>query len=306
MVETIKIIEVIATVVILILLGFLAKKTGIAKKEHNKVLNNIIIYLTMPPLIFIAIRKADLSIKLVQIPLIGILTIAIVLAIAFAAGKVLKFDSKLFGSFLLVAAIGNTGYLGYPLASKLAGNEGLTKAIFYDIFGTVLAIFTVGLIIAEFYGGRAGKIDKVKEIITFPPFIALLMAFILKPLVLPAFITDMMVTIGSITIPLIMISVGLSLEAASIGKYLIPVSLAFVLKLILSPVVAFMISSISGLSQSFILITVLEAAMPPALLSLVFGLKYELDNDFLASVIFALTAASAVTVPLVLIAATSI
>lgn len=301
MFNILKLVEIIATVVILIGIGFLLKKTGIAKKEHSQILNNIIIYIALPALIFLSISKANISINLVKIPLVAISVMLITLLSAFIIGKSFKFEKKLFGSFLLVAAIGNTGYLGYPLAQKLAQNPGLTKAIFYDIFGTVIVILTVGLVIAEVYGVAERKINIFKEIITFPPLIALVIAFLLKPFTLPVFIDSILSALSAVAVPLIMISVGLSLEFKSIGRYAAPVVLTFILKMILMPAIAWLFSILFGLTKSFLTITVMEAAMPPALLTLVFGLKYELDNDFLASVIFFLTVASVITIPLILL-----
>lgn len=301
MITPLKIVETIITIVALISVGFFAKKAHIAKKEHSKFLNNIIINLTLPALIFTAITRARLSLDLGEIPLIAISTMVIVLALAYAVAYFFKFEKKIFGSFLLVSAFGNTGYLGYPLAQKIAGNSGLTKAIFYDIFGTVLVFLTIGLVIAEIYGGSEDKINYFKEIFSFPPLIALLAAFIFKSFTLPVVVMMILTTLGGITIPLVMLSVGLSLEIVSTKRYLIPMVTVILLKLIISPTIALVLSNIFIMEKSFTLITVMEAAMPPALLTLVFGLKYELDNSFLAAVIFTLTIASAVSVPLILI-----
>ena len=234
-------------------------------------------------------------------PLVANATMATLFLIAYLIGKKLKFDKKLFGSFLLVAVVGNTGYLGYPLAQQLASNNGLTRAIFYDIFGTVIFILTVGLIVAEMYGGKSHKINKIKELLTFPPLLALLLTFVLKPITLPSILIDGLSILGIVTIPLIMFSIGLSLEVSKIADYKLPIFLALILKLLISPIIAFLYGNLFSLGSDLILIAVLEAAMPSALLSLVFGIKYELKNSYIASTIFALTVASAITVPLVLI-----
>ena len=53
---------------------------------------------------------------------------------------------------MLVAALGNTGYLGYPIATTLFGDAGLVRAVFYDVFGTVGVLLTLGIVVAQRFG----------------------------------------------------------------------------------------------------------------------------------------------------------
>ncbi|RJQ33491.1 MAG: hypothetical protein C4562_00005, partial [Actinobacteria bacterium] len=190
------------------------------------------------------------------------------------------------------------GYIGYPLALKLAGNQGLVKAIFYDLFGTVLFILTIGLIIAQHYGDQDKKINIIKELLTFPAIIALVLGLAFKPVVIPAIILVPLVWVGKLTIYLIAISVGLNLELSEVkGYYLLFAAVCF-LKLIISPLMAFGLSGLFRLDGQASLIAILEASMPPAMLSLVLGLRYKLNVSFLSSAIFIASIISLFTIPL--------
>ena len=84
------------------------------------------------------------------------------------------------GAFILAAVFGNTAYVGYPVASALLGDAGLVRAIFSDIFGNTLAVITIGTLVASHYGAGNVKVNALKELVTFPPFIALAAALVLR------------------------------------------------------------------------------------------------------------------------------
>jgi len=295
----VELLSIIASVVLVFILGYSAKKLGILKQEQAPILNNVIIYLTLPALIFKGIYTADLEGKLYLVAVISLLTTGFVMAIAFLISRFLKLEPQLAGTFMLVAAIGNTGYIAYPLLISLYGNTGLVRGIFYDMFGTVIVILTIGLYICSVFGKSAEKPSIIRQLFSFPPIYGLFLGFILKPFVLPEVLMRTVDIVAAVTVGLILISVGLSLEPVKEARRYIPLlSLTFVLKLLISPFIVFLLAKIFPLDGLSVRASVLSASMPPALLTLVFGLKYGLDAGFLSSSIFILTIASAVTVPL--------
>ena len=53
--------ETILAIILLILIGYLAKKIGLLKSEDSLTLNKIVINIAIPSLIFLAMFNADLS-----------------------------------------------------------------------------------------------------------------------------------------------------------------------------------------------------------------------------------------------------
>lgn len=288
----------ILSVFSLIVLGYLAKVLKLLESKDTGLLNKIIVYILLPALIFQAVKTANFSARLAVMPLMAIIIGLVTLAAAYIVGRVLRLKKTVFGGFLLAAAVGNTGYLGYPLTQQIFGQSELVKAIFYDIFGTVVFIFTVGLFIAESYGSGGAKINKIKEIITFPPLIALAASYLLKPVALPAFVTSAVSFLAAATIPLIMISIGLSLQLGKLKDYLLPLIAVLLLKLIVGPLVAIGLGKTLALDAHTFRVLVLEASMPSAMLTLILGLKYRLNTDYLSAAILITTAVSLVTIPL--------
>ncbi|MDI6799994.1 MAG: AEC family transporter [Actinomycetota bacterium] len=287
----------ISSIVLLIGLGVLSKRAGLMRVEDSATLNKVIVYIALPALIFLAIRNSKIEAALLVMPLIGWIAMIGSVLFAFMTSRFFNLKRETLGAFLLAAAIGNTGYLGYPLSLAFGGESYLVKAIFYDIFATVLFAFTAGLYFAEAYGDGKDKINKLKEIITFPPLIALAAGLALRGVSLAPFILKSLEYLKGAAVPLIMLSIGISLEMGSLGRHKRLIIALVLIKLALSPLAAFGASALLGLSRDFTQAIILQASMPPAMLSFIIGLKYRLDTDFLPIAIVTATILSVFTVP---------
>lgn len=251
----------------------------------------------MPALIFRAVSTSDMSASLLKIPLLAIIVTGLCMLIAFAVARFIRLKRSTFGALVIASAIGNTGYLGFPLALQLFGIENLVKAVLYDMSGTVAFTFTAGLVIADRYGDSQSRVNIIREIATFPPLLSVILAFILKGLVLPSFLANAIEFLANATVPLIMLSIGLSLEVADLSKHKLAIGTVALIKLALSPLLAFAVAQALGMSGTDLGITTLEASMPPAMIVMVIGLRYGLDTDFIPAAIVATTMISLLTIP---------
>jgi hypothetical protein len=252
----------------------------------------------MPALVFRAIVDAKVSLSLLILPGIGIVVVLICMAVAYLTGRFTHFKRPTTGALILLASIGNTGFLGYPLAIQLFGMHNFVRTVFYDLFATVVVMFTIGLLVAERFGEGKDRINIVKEFLTFPPLVALYAALILRFVTLPTFVTDTIGFMAGAAIPLIMFSIGLSLEFAGIGKYKLGIGIVGFIKLVLSPLAALLIVMLVGVHGVDRGVIMLESSMPPFLFSMVIGLKYDLDTDFIPAAIVVCTIISLVTIPI--------
>jgi len=101
-------------------------------------------------------------------------------------------------------------------------------------------------------------------------------------------------------IPIIMISLGLSLEVGGLKNYLDASTFVSTVRLIISPAIAFVIVTILGFSYINSTVTVVEAGMPSAMLSLVLAASYDLDVKAAAACIFMSTVLSMITLPILI------
>src|ERR1700744_1977812 len=91
-----------------------------------------------------------------------------------ALGAWLGWSRQRIGGLVLVCGLGNTSFMGYPMMQALHGKEGLAIAVVADQLGCFPLLASAGALVASLYAGRrpqAGLI--VKRILSFPPFIAL-------------------------------------------------------------------------------------------------------------------------------------
>lgn len=290
-------LQSIPSMILIIFLGWFTRRIGFLDERDVNLLNKIIIYLALPALIFLAVRQSQLSLSLVKIPFLAILVMALCLGVAYLVGRLSNYAPKTFGSFLIASSMGNTGYLGFPLTIGLFGYSNLVKAVVYD-FGTVVVIFTMGIVIAKKFGEAGKEGSVIKEFLIFPSTLALVFGLLLHPVPLPKFLLGSINYLGQATIPLIMLTIGLSLKAEGIGKYWLPLLSLGAIKLVLAPFFAFFVGSLGGLTSQTLGVFVLEASMPAVMLSLVVGLKYGLDTKFLPVAILTSTLASLITIPL--------
>jgi predicted permease len=204
------------------------------------------------------------------------------------------------GGFIIATALGNTGYIGYPITEAFLGKGSLPHAIFYDVFGTVCALALVGLLVAQHYGTNAdAHINPFKELFTFPAVVALLIALVLRAVPIPNPVSGGLGLLASMVAPLIMLSVGLSLRASTMVRTAGPLALLSALRLLVAPMIGIALGwLLFGAADPALRVLALEAGMPAMMLTLVVGERFGLDTDFIASAVFVTTAASALTLPL--------
>ena len=286
---------VVLRILLLVAVGVALRASGLLKREASKTLNTVLVYTAIPALVFQAVHPAKLEAAFLGIVAVAWVVACVGLAAAWLVGRALHLPKHTLGAFMLVSALGNTGYLGYPLTTALFGQAGLVRAVFYDVFGTVGVLLTLGIFISQRYGTTDQDVNPLREILTFPVVIALLLALVLKAVPIPGPVSAGLDALASMTVPLIMISVGLSLEVSRLRSHLTWASAAAGIKLVALPLLALGLSGLVLREPLLVRVCALEAGMPSMTLALVFGTRFGLDDDFIASAIVLTTVASIVT-----------
>jgi hypothetical protein len=298
--------EIMIIIVLLILTGYLSKYFGILKESDRLTLNNIVVHIAMPSTIFLTIMKnvspADLP-QFLKLPVLIFLTFVICGFIGYLIGRLLKLNKESLGGLILVCALGNTGFLGYPVIYGFYGTEGLTRAIFCDI-GSVFASLLFGTYVGLKFGNENSNNSIIYELLKFPPLITGILSIVLVFFgfnvdSFPGFIIKTLNYLSNATIPLIMLSLGLSLSPKSARFGAIYGVIASMVRMGIAPLLVFALSTIfliDGLEKN---VLILESAMPSAMMSLVFAVMYELDVKLVASACFITTVVSLFILPLI-------
>lgn len=184
------------------------------------------------------------------------------------------------GSFLLSAMVGNTGYLGYPVALTLVGPQYFGWAVFYDTLGSTLGAYGVGVLLAAHYGrSAASQAQFLLALIRNPALWSFWIGLGLNQLTLPVAVKQSLQGIGWSIVALSLLLLGMRLSQIQSWRNVQQASISISIKMLLVPLFIGLILpqfGIRGLAQ---LVIVLQMAMPPAFATLVIAEAYDLDRE---------------------------
>lgn len=301
-------IENILSIVLMVALGYFLKRKDIVNTSDVEVLNKLVMNLFLPSLVFLAIFNADSSyfLNLSLLPLFNIAIGIIMGVISFVIfNKILGYDLKKTLSVVVVCAIMNTAFLGFPVTLGTYGQIGLLNAVFFDM-GTSIMFILLSLLFINIFGGSLK--DTIIDVLKFPVLIALILGIIanLINLNLDFLVVDVLSYLSSAAIPVIMIALGISLNFKTIKTNSYIASYTILSKLIIAPIIALIIIitlnttgllNIGELTKNIIL---LESAMPSAMLALTLAIEYDLDFNLTAACVFSTTIVSLITLPIII------
>ena len=294
-------IETILAIILLILVGYISKRIGLLKYEDSITLNKIVVNIAIPSLIFLAMYTADLSnIKvLIPITLICIVTGSLSGLLVYLFSVARGYSKKTKWTLVGTSTLFNSGFLGYPVVLGIFGASGLVRAVFYDMGSTILFL-CLGILFIIIFEGKYTSI--IRRTFLFPPIWGIILGIFANFMHLNIGVLPLNVLqyLSGAAIPIIMISLGLSLEVGGLKNYLDAASFVSFIRLAVSPVIAILIIYILGLTGLESTVTIIEAGMPSAMLSLVLAASYDLDIKAAAACIFLSTVLSMISLPILI------
>ncbi|MCI5121008.1 MAG: hypothetical protein D3908_07445 [Candidatus Electrothrix sp. AUS4] len=183
---------------------------------------------------------------------------------------------------------GNTAFLGIPMVEHFFGLEAVPYAVLYDQFGSFLILSSYGAFILAIYGSsaRPSFAAVVRKVLTFPPFLTLLVALFLQKDALPAWWQPNLTLISQSMTPVVMVSLGIQMRLVLPKNEVLPLTLGLVLRLLLIPLIFIWGCQLFQLSGRAVQVALLETAMPPmimaSVLASVAGLKPRLTSAMAA------------------------
>ena len=285
----------------LLLIGMVLKRIAIFPKETGNALNLIVIYISLPALILLKIPELVFS-KELLVPAImpwGMLIFSAALILILS--KSLKWDRSTTGCLLLLVPLGNTSFLGIPMTRAFFGEQAVPYALLYDQLGSFLALATYGSLVLAFYGtGESKPTTKkvLKKVFSFPPFIALVLAFSLKSFSYPPIALNLLEMLADILIPLVMIAVGFQLTLQLDKNLISQLSVGLAIKLIAAPLAALLFTRMIGLGGELVQVSILEAGMPPMVSAGALAILDDLSPPLAAALVGIGIIVSFVTLPM--------
>jgi len=250
------------------------------------VLNRHVVYLALPALVLIYIPRIDPDASIwTPVPSawgLFLLSSAAVLIL----GRIAQWRRDITGALLFRVPYGNTSFLGVPFTRAFFGEEGLPYTLLYDQLGSFLILSTIGVVVLAFYTSERPTLTGIiRKIITFPAFVALIVAFFLIGVQYPTRIETPLSLLASTLAPAAMIAIGLQLKLRFAPHETRPFLLAMMIKLIAAPALLLTLFYLSDLHDLSARVSIFEAGLAPMVSSSTLAILAGLNRQFTASVL---------------------
>lgn len=281
------IFENLVLVIGLIGLGTLMKKSSIFPKNSAEVLNQFVLNISLPAIIILSISKLKINFDML-IP-IGvhwgsfIFHILLILLIS----RLLKFSKKVTGALLIVSTLGNTAFLGIPMIKAFLGEKAISYGVLYDQLGTGISYIILGAFVLPIYTNTEKKtfIKVLKDLLIFPPFVALVLGFFFIYIPLPFIIGNFLESIAATLVPCAMIAVGFQMKYKIPKRILLPLGVGLWTKLIIIPLFSYFLITIFSNDSLAAKTSVLQSGMPPLITSGAIAINAGLEKELCASLV---------------------
>ncbi len=299
---------VLAPVLALGLIGYVATKTGHFQSTHRDGLAKYVFDFAVPMLLFSAVvelepPKASTTALFISyyLPLWTIFVLGLLLAWTLLKRSLV--ESMVIG---LGACFANTVLLGIPLIPRALGEEALFPLfLLISIHG--ITVFTVVTVIIEVARGRDAGLSKLplqvaKGLIANPLIVGLATGFLWKMtnLGLHPIVADMFDLVATSVTPAALFVLGSSLAGYKLSGSIGPAVLISILKNTLHPLLVFLVGRALNLEPLWLAVAVLLASMPTGMNMYLFANRYQVSPPTATTSIFLSTITSILSVSIVI------
>ncbi|WAC27677.1 AEC family transporter [Ancylobacter sp. SL191] len=277
----------IALILVCLALGVVLRWSGRLPDNAGKVLSGWVINVALPAAALESFHKLTVHPDWWLAAATPWLGVAVAIAVLVPLCRALGWSRGRTGALILGAGWGNTSFVGLPMIAAFAGSQWLGLGIVIDLFGSYLALSTLGLAIAAVASeGRLDLKAVSKRIIIFPPFIAILIAFATNHLDRPDWLDEIITALAATLTPLALAAVGYALRIDRLKHHLAPLGVGLTHRLLLAPALLIgLYAALGDTSDPVAKIAMLEMAMPPMLGASVIAMDNDLEPDLIAALI---------------------
>ncbi|MDD2850913.1 MAG: AEC family transporter [Desulfuromonadaceae bacterium] len=270
-----------------LLSGIGLNRTGRFPATTAASLNGFIIHISLPALTILHIHTMKLDSSLALTAGMAWLLFGCAWLLFGCAGLMFKLDRKTVGALIVVAGLGNTSFVGLPMIEAYFGKSSLGIGIIADQLGSFMVLSTLGIFVATIYSsGTVSLRQVVKKVLMFPPFQALVLAFLLRSVPLPDWSVTILEKLGGTLTPLALVSVGFQLRFGGIRAIVGPLAAGLAYKLLLGPAIIYLLYvTLLGASGNGVQVTIFEAAMAPMITAGIIAIDHDLRPNLVGMLV---------------------
>ncbi len=261
-------------------MGFLLKKIKLISDRGQKEITDLVIYLILPANIITSFMTELSSDTISDCIWIAVISIGIQIMALFYGNIFFRKENENRLKCLNYAIIcSNAGFLGNPVAEGVFGSVGLMLASVYLIPQRIM-MWSEGIAI---FSGVSDKKATLKKVVTHPCVLACFIGFILMvgQIQLPAVILTPIQTLGRCNTALSMMVIGMILADIDVKTILDKTVVRYTVhRLVIIPVIVYIVASLLPVSKLVCGVSVLLAAMPAGATTSMLAAKYDRDPEF--------------------------
>lgn len=287
--------------------GFFSARSGLLPVEVSKPLSALLIRVAVPATVFCSLLRPYDPEFVKQggtVLLLGIPLLLLFLALSGVLVRVLRVPPDRRGMWRCCATFCNNGFMGFPVALALFGEEGLSLTVILSLPLTFMLYSTgVKLVCSDRDGGGAAAISWGKAVLT-PINLAMAagLAVYFTQLPLPQALQTPIGYLADLTTPLSMIVSGMNLSQGKLSEVARDKDAftASAVRLILFPVIAWgLMRLIPGLNPLVLGAILINLAMPAPAAASFIGEDYGGCTQLAARTVFLSSLLCIGTIPLI-------
>jgi hypothetical protein len=286
-----------------IALGLLLRAVGLFGDEEGALLRKFVVRFTVPLFVFFSVYEARPESVASILPMAAafLLMTAALFLVGWAASAPFRAPHQKTAVHACVT-FGNYGWMGLGVAHALLGEPGSQRVVYFFLLWWP-AFYAFGLTIGLIHVGRRRGAVPLRDAaaIALPPIVALGvgLALNLAAVPVPGFVALTLRPFGEMTVPLILLSLGMMLDFRRLGREVKPALLVSALTLVVGPLIGWGLAALLARDPVSFRVIILEGAMPVATLTPLLEENYAMDKDLVSTAIVLSTLLCLVTVPVV-------
>jgi len=297
------IINAVLPVFAIILCGYLAGRFGVLGAESSEALNRFVYWIALPVLLFHSMARVEPQ-EILNWPFIGAFTggLAITMALTIVVSMIV-FRRRLAEAGLagMTSVLGNTSYMGIPLAIAAFGEDARVPAVVAVIIPAIVVVAAaIALIEIGLSEGRKARIvsDVAAALARNPLVVSALagIAWSFSGLTLPIPVDRFCGILGAAAGPSALFAIGLFLVGIPIARGAPEVGVITAMKLIVHPLATwFFAAHVFDVPPQWTEVGVMMAAVPIGAAAFVVAQNYRLFEGRSSTAILVSTVVSVLT-----------
>lgn len=269
----------IILMIVCLLAGMVLRRTGRFPDTAPAAFNGYVIHVALPAAALLYLHSIQFDASMIMTPLMPWLLFLLSWGFFALLGRMLVLPRRTIGALILLGGLGNTSFVGLPMIEAYYGKELLGVGILADQLGTFMTLSTLGVLVASIYSsGNPSLRDMPRKVLLFPPFQALMLALLLRPVPFPDWTVTILRKLADTVTPLALVSVGFQLRMTSLSGIKMRLAAGLGYKLFLGPaILALLYLGLLGLRGPAVQVTLFEAAMAPMITAGIVAIEHDLD-----------------------------